>query len=34
MILLFPASFTERPIKQSLKPNTSAKRETIINLFL
>jgi hypothetical protein len=28
MILLFPASFTERPIKQSLKPNTSAKRGT------
>jgi hypothetical protein len=32
-ILLFPASFTELYIKQSLKPNTSAKRGTIIKLL-
>jgi hypothetical protein len=32
-VLLFPASFTELLIKQSLKPNTSAKRGTIIKLI-
>jgi hypothetical protein len=32
-ILLFPASFTETIIMQSLKPSTSAKPGTIIKLF-